>query len=150
MEERWPERRIASARRFQDQYWLLVFRAGVRCLVFCQVGRFVEFRGPQRALAERVLRLRTAYLPRAGYALAVGFPGRLHRNYQARALGEGMAVAVVRETGDRAGACACRRVVEVVVPGTEQRKAKAGQHGRHIDCSPKRPVRDRIETRVEP
>ena len=116
VEERWPQRRIARARRFQEQYWLLVCRVGLRCLVFCQVGRFVEFRGPQRALAERLLRLRAAYLPRAGYALAVGFPGRLYRHYRERALGGGIAVAVVRETSSWAVGCKCRRVVEVVVP----------------------------------
>ena len=53
VEERWPLRRIAQARRFQGQYWELVRRAGEGCLLFCQIGRFVEFRGPQRAAAER-------------------------------------------------------------------------------------------------
>ena len=126
VEERWPQRRIACARRFQEQYWLLVCRAGLVCLVFCQVGRFVEFRGPQRRLAEHVLRLRTTHLPRAGYALAVGFPARLNRHYQARALGEGIAAAVVRETGNSAVGCKCRRVVEVAVPQTGQFKVKGG------------------------
>jgi len=126
VEERWPQRRIACARRFQEQYWLLVCRAGLACLVFCQVGRFVEFRGPQRRLAEHVLRLRTTYLPRAGYALAVGFPGWLRRYYEARALREGFGVAVVRETGDRVEGCKCRRVVEVAVPQMGQFEVKGG------------------------
>jgi hypothetical protein len=74
VEQCWPARRIARAPRFQAQYWQFVRRAGERCLVFCQVGRFVEFRGPQRALAERVLGLRPAYLPRGTYGFTVGFP----------------------------------------------------------------------------
>jgi len=85
-------------------------------VLFSRRGWQVEERWPQRSLAERVLRLRTAYQPRAGYALAAGFPGWLRRHYEARALGKGFAVAVVRETGDRAGACKERRVVEVFVP----------------------------------
>ena len=54
---------------------------------------------------------------------------RADRHYQERALHEGMAVAVVREAGNRAGGCKCRRVVEVVVSEMEQRKAKAGRPG---------------------
>ena len=79
------------------------------------------------------------YLPREGYALAVGFPGRLYRYYEACALDERFAVAVVQEAGDRVGGCKCRRVVEVVVPETERFKtterfkAKAGPLGSALD-----------------
>ncbi|MGH7335046.1 MAG: hypothetical protein ACREKS_20355 [Candidatus Rokuibacteriota bacterium] len=71
--------------------------AGSACLVFCRVGRFVEFRGPQRLLAERALGLRRAFLPRAGYTFAVGFPVPLHAVYEARALAGGFTVVRVRE-----------------------------------------------------
>ena len=54
---------------------------------------------------------------------------RADRHYQERALSEGMAVAVVREAGDRTRGCKCRRVVEVVVPETERFKARAGPLG---------------------
>ena len=38
---------------------------------------------PVSLMVERALRLRTAYLPRAGYALAVGFSAGLHRHWRA-------------------------------------------------------------------
>jgi len=113
---RWPPRPLARAGRFSEQYWQLVRRAGPRCLVFCQVGRYVEFRGPQRRTAERVLGLATTHFARAGYGLAVGFPGWLARRYEARALARGHAVAVVRETGERPGGCHGRRPVALLVP----------------------------------
>ena len=50
--ERWPQPRIEQARRFQSQYRELVRRAGEGCLVFCQVGRFVEFRDQAGARAQ--------------------------------------------------------------------------------------------------
>lgn len=70
--------------------------------MFCPVGRFVEFRGPQRLLAERVLGLRTARIPRGGFALVCGFPRRLAACFRERALTRGMAVAEVDRLG-RAG-----------------------------------------------
>jgi hypothetical protein len=113
---RWPPRPLARAGRFSDQYWQLVRRAGPRCLVFCQVGCYVEFRGPQRCTAERVLGLATTHFARAGYGLAVGFPGWIARRYEARALARGHAVAVVRETGERPAGCYGRRPVALLVP----------------------------------
>jgi len=97
VEERWPPGRLAQARRFQAQYHALVRHAGERCLVFCQVGRFVEFRGPQRGLAERTLGLRRVYLPRAGYAFAAGFPMPLLAIYKKRAIERGITVVDARE-----------------------------------------------------
>lgn len=117
IEERWPQRRLAPSRSFRDQYRRLVRRAGERCLVFCQVGRFVEFRGPQRVPAQRALGLRTAHLARAGYALSVGFPMRLRHRYEARALGSGFAVALVPEMGRLWSGRLARRTVRVLVPG---------------------------------
>jgi hypothetical protein len=68
--------------------------AGDDCLVFYQVGCFIEFYGPQRLLAERVLGLRRIYLRRAGYAFAVGFPVWLAARFAQRALRQGCAVVV--------------------------------------------------------
>jgi len=96
-EQRWPPRPVARARRFPEQYWELVRRAGEDAPVFCKVGRFVEFRGPQRELAERALGLRRAYLPRAGFAFAVGFPAWLAGFYALRAVARGLTVVDVRE-----------------------------------------------------
>ncbi|MGQ0593820.1 MAG: hypothetical protein ACT4QB_14605 [Gammaproteobacteria bacterium] len=88
---------IAQARRFQGQYGALVRRAGEGCLVFCQVGRFVEFRGPQRATAERVLGLRRTYLPRGPYGFTAGFPVRWSGYYKRRAIEQGLTVVDVPE-----------------------------------------------------
>jgi hypothetical protein len=107
---------VALARRFQTQYRRLVRHAGERCLVFCQVGRFVEFRGPQRIVAQRTLGLRPAYLPRAGYGLAVGFPMRLLGRYTIRALKRGFTVVEVRERPALSGVGTARVPTQVLVP----------------------------------
>lgn len=52
VEPRWDARRVGRARSFAEQYRELTRRAGSRVLVFRPVGRFVEFRGRQRILAE--------------------------------------------------------------------------------------------------
>jgi hypothetical protein len=93
--DRW--RRIARARRFRDQYARLVRHARDDCLVFCHVGRFVEFYGPQRIAAEEVLGLKRAWLPRAGYALTARFRARLATEYKLRALQAGRPVVEVRQ-----------------------------------------------------
>jgi len=100
--ERFPRVAIERARGFRRRYWATVRRAGARCLVFFPVGGFVEFRGPQRLLAERVLGLRTARIPRGGFALTCGFPRRLAPCFRERALESGIAVAEVGRLG-RAG-----------------------------------------------
>jgi len=100
--ERFPRVAIARARGFRRRYWATVRRAGARCLVFFPVGGFVELRGPQRLLAERVLGLRTARIPRGGFALTCGFPRRLAPQFRERALARGIAVAEVDRLG-RAG-----------------------------------------------
>ncbi|MBY0279424.1 RNA-directed DNA polymerase [Candidatus Binatia bacterium] len=103
LEERWPERRIAAARTFAEQIAELTRRAGDRTLVFCRVGRYVEMRGRQRLLAERVLGLRPAWLPRGGFAFVASFPASLLGVFRARALQRGMSVLEVREEGEEAG-----------------------------------------------
>ena len=91
---RWPTRPI-PARRFREQYWTLVREVGESALVFWPVGRFVEFYGPQRLLAERVLGLRATYLPRAGFGFVVGFPRARSWEYACRATEAGLAVLLV-------------------------------------------------------
>jgi len=114
---RYPERRVARARSFRTQYAALLCQAGP-ALLFCQVGRFIEFRGPQRPRAERVLELRRVYLPRAGFALAAGFPVAQRVEYLQRALRAGE--VVVETTQARlcfaASRSRDRRVASVWVP----------------------------------
>jgi RNA-directed DNA polymerase len=105
---RFSARPIVRARHFQQQYWALVSRAGSICLVFCRVGRFVEFRGIQRGLAERTLGLRTACCPRAGFALVAGFPIHLVPCYRWRAIRKGCAVVEVREGIENVNGCRLR------------------------------------------
>jgi len=84
-----------------------------RTLVFCQVGRFVDFYGPQRQQAAAALRLVRVKIGRAGYASSVGFPTRLRQQFLARALGAGQVVADARESGGALCACAEREAVVV-------------------------------------
>jgi hypothetical protein len=93
--ERWP--RPPRGASFGRQYRDLVRGAGADCLVYCRVGRFVEFYGPQRVTAQAALGLRLVAMPRAGYLLAAGFPARLSEVYRDRALARGYLVAEVRE-----------------------------------------------------
>lgn len=115
--DRWRWRRLARVHRFRNQYSWLVQHARDDCLVFCHVGRFVEFYGPQRIAAEQVLGLKRAWLPRAGYALTAGFPARLAIEYKLRALQAGRPVVEVRQgpTGLRTG-CRPRIPTEVLMP----------------------------------
>jgi hypothetical protein len=134
---RWPTRSGEPMRRFSAQYWALVGRAGERVLVFFSVGRYVEFYGPQRLLAERALGLRPISLPRAGYGFTVGFPRRLICKYARRATEAGLAVVLV---GAGAG----------VVPGGPRRRWPvrllvaadvAARHARLPDPAPQEPLR---------
>jgi RNA-directed DNA polymerase len=45
--ERWSRRGMMRAQSFHAQYWQLVRSAGNDSLIFFQVGRFIEFYGPQ-------------------------------------------------------------------------------------------------------
>jgi len=106
---RWPAR-ILRDTRFARQYTRAIESAGARALVFCQVGRFIEFYGPQRLLAARVLRLVQVRMPRGGYAFGVGFPLRLRTPYIGRAVRAGYMVADVREVESIPGRPVQRRV----------------------------------------
>ena len=85
-------------------------------MVFCQVGRFVEFYGPQRLLAARALQLVRVGIARGGFAFSVGLPLRLSGAYIARAVRAGCAVAEVREVDRLSRTCAARQVVAVRIP----------------------------------
>ncbi|MGH7909313.1 MAG: reverse transcriptase domain-containing protein, partial [Thermodesulfobacteriota bacterium] len=97
IEERWQNRRILRSRSFVSQYWKLTRGAGSDCIVFCQVGKFIEFYGLQRFLAVQSLGLYSAALPRGGYAFRAGFPVQLSQLYKIRALRCGLTVLEVGE-----------------------------------------------------
>ena len=65
---RWPVAPVMVLLSFGARYRRLVATLGGRALVFCRVGRYVEFRGPGLLLAVSVLGLRRVVLPRGGYA----------------------------------------------------------------------------------
>jgi len=122
---RWAERPLGGS-RFSNQYGRLMRHAGPDSLVFCQVGRFVEFYGPQRDRAAPVLRLVRMRIARGGYAFSVGFPVSLRERYVARAVRAGYAVADVREVVRIEPRCAARVVVAVWLPcGRESKIASA-------------------------
>jgi len=113
--ERWPAG-ILDSKRFSRQYGRFIRSADERTLIFCQVGRFIEFFGPQRELAARVLRLAQVRMGRGGYAFSVGFPVALRHEFVSRAIRSGVAVADVREAGLSASGCAARVVVALWLP----------------------------------
>ncbi|HYD48952.1 MAG TPA: RNA-directed DNA polymerase [Terriglobales bacterium] len=82
-------------RGFAAQYRALLRGAGPDMVLFCPVGRFIELRGPQRLIGERWLGLRRTYLPRGGFAFAVGFPLFLTARFEQRALRIGLRVVLV-------------------------------------------------------
>ena len=101
---------------FAVQYRRLIRHAGGGTLVFCQIGKFIEFYGPQRMVATEVLGLHRVSISRAGFGFSVGFPRRLRCAYISRAVRAGWAVADVREIGRASPQCAERRLVAVLAP----------------------------------
>lgn len=65
---------------------------GADVLVFATVGRYVEFFGPQRVLAQRVLGLRPVPIARFGWGLTAGFPVWHAARFAQRALAAGVGV----------------------------------------------------------
>jgi len=90
--------------------------------VFCQVGRFVEFHGPQRERAAQVLRLLRVEASRGGYGFSVGFPSSLRGEFLSRAVRAGWPVVAVREL---AGAAQLRRTVTTLWLPAERRATGA-------------------------
>jgi hypothetical protein len=95
--ERWPRRGLRRAKSFHVQYWQQASHAGNDSLVFFQVGRFIEFYGPQRLLAAQVFGLRATPINRGRFALIAGFPITLCKLYLLRAIRQGLSVVVVHE-----------------------------------------------------
>jgi retron-type reverse transcriptase len=115
VQARWPERRLGGP-RFSSQYGRFIRHAGHDALVFCQVGRFVEFYGPQRLLACGALRLVRVTIARAGFGFSAGFPLRLRQTYIARAVRAGYTVVEVREVDRLCRTCVARQVVAIWIP----------------------------------
>ncbi len=114
---RWSRRGLLRARTFHAQYWRLARHAGHDSLVFFRVGRFIEFYGPQRLLASRILGLRAARMVRGRFALASGFPTSLCEIYLLRAIRWGVAVVVVRQEAARdSRAVATRLASSLLIP----------------------------------
>ena len=115
--ERWRDRTFCRAGSFRRQYAALLRSAGWKCLMFCFVGRFVEFYGPQRLIAERVLGLKRTYRPRGGFAFAAGFPVFRLPMFRQRALDSGVALVEIREQGaDATVGCRRRRMTMLWIP----------------------------------
>jgi len=125
---RWPEANVGGV-RFSTQYARLIRHAGERALVFCQVGRFIEFYGPQRLIATRVLRLERVAIGRGGFGFTVGFPRRLAATYVPRAVGAGYTVIEVRAVGRLHARCAARQVVAVYLPTAQSSPPQASWGG---------------------
>lgn len=82
--------------------------------MFCRVGRYFEFYGPQRLLAQSLLGLRPAPLSRAGYGLTAGFPLQLLHTMVVRAASRGIAVAVIDEDREARGQACVPRLVRAL------------------------------------
>lgn len=118
---------MARARPFQSQYWRLTRRANNDSLVFFQVGRFIEFYGPQRFLAVRVLKLRNAALARGGYAFRAGFPTRLADLYALRALRQGLTVVEVRQVSEPLTGRITRVAYALLLPAAKEAPSSIGR-----------------------
>lgn len=104
------------------RYRKVTRHAGPRCVVFWSVGRYVEFHGPQRLLAERTLDLRRVPLARGDYALTAGFPHWLSARFALRALRAGLCVARVPSRSQPRASRAGERLV-VLSPVVSCQKA---------------------------
>jgi hypothetical protein len=113
--ERWSRRRLLRARSFHSQYWRLAIHAGEESLIFFQVGRFIEFYGPQRFLAVQALGLRAVAMDRGRFAIITGFPARLFDFYVRRAIHCDLTVVEVRQVSARLGAERASRLPRAVL-----------------------------------
>jgi hypothetical protein len=128
LRRRWSDRALAQAATLRAQHARLVRHAGERTLVFCQVGRFIEFHGSQRAPAERVLGLRRARLHRGAFLFGAGFPVQLSPRYLRRATRAGWVVLHVAEVRPLPGCVRTRVPVRLIVPcgGGQDRRLPSG------------------------
>lgn len=115
---------VAREGQFWRQYWRLATAAPPRMLVFCQVGAFVEFRGPFVETAVQVLGLKPVAMPRGPWAFGAGFPVCASGRFERLALARGWSVAIVREGAWRGHrACRSRQVVRIMLPAVHQNGA---------------------------
>jgi MutS domain I len=124
---RWSGRRSARAPSLRSQYAALLCHAGENSLLFFEVGRFVEFYGPQRLLAVRALGLRQTRLRRACYAFTAGFPLPLCGVYLRRALRQGFNVVWVPQARPAIRDAWVRRPTRIHLPaavGVDTRRSK--------------------------
>jgi len=115
----------ATAATISGSMSVVARHASKDSLVFFQVGRFIEFYGPQRFLAVRTLGLRSAAITRAGYAFTAGFPTHLSGLNASRANKKGLSVLEVRQlSAPIQQDCPPRVPGSVLMPnwGTESRK----------------------------
>lgn len=113
--ERWVVSRLLGG-RLSHQYRLLLRGAGAQTLIFFHVGKFIEFYGPQRLMAQRAFGLVVAQRPRAGFGLTVGFPARRAATYEQRALRAGLHVVHVRRAAEnRNPTCELRGVARIAM-----------------------------------
>jgi len=91
------------------------------------MGRFIEFYGPQRLLATRVLGLHAVRLSRAGYSFTAGFPQQFCHIYISRAIKQGMTVIQVRQLPDvLSKGCKPRIPIAVWMPARIARARRLG------------------------
>jgi RNA-directed DNA polymerase len=102
--ERWAGRAMSRARSFHSQYWRLAGSGGNDSLIFFQVGRFIEFYGPQRVLAVQALGLRPVAMGRGRFGIIAGFPARLFDLYVRRAIQRDLKVVEVCQAATPLGA----------------------------------------------
>jgi len=124
---RWSLRPTALAPALRTQYAALLRHAAEDSFLFFQVGRFIEFYGPQRLLATRVLGLRRTRLGRSCYAFAVGFPHRLGGLYLRRAVAQGFRVLWVPQVRPALGAGWMRRPTRIHLPSPDSGLERAVQ-----------------------
>jgi hypothetical protein len=111
-----PRSSDAGRSRYGDLYRRVAASAGDGCLVFWPVGRFIEFHGPQRLLAEATLGLKRARVARGDYALTAGFPIWLAQWFAKRALRAGCAVVIVGQQPRRGSGPRVRSPVCMLLP----------------------------------
>lgn len=116
--ERWGEAARARSACAARGYGLLARGAGADVLVFWQNGRFIEFYGPQRKLAERVLGLRSVPLARYGYAWTAGFRVTQIGPFLRRAVSAGAAVVLVPQAPATSVSQPGRLPVAAITPTT--------------------------------
>jgi len=106
---------LKSGRMLQEGNVILLVNCGFLPIELA-FGRVIEFYGPQRERATRVLRLVRVRMARGGYGFGVGFLASLRGAYLSRAVRAGYVVADVRKVDRMEPICATRTIVAVWSP----------------------------------